>query len=150
ISRSDVVRAFWESPEHRGLQVEQLYATCLRKPADPTGRARWVGVFQDGADETAVARGILTSEAIEAARTGLGRAAMARHSPTSRVAAARLVDADYDTILGRAADPDGRALWVSRPTHRRAPRPLSPRRSWPPTNSWSRSAGPKHLKFLNT
>src|SRR5262249_42422111 len=52
-SRAQLVRAFWESAEHRGLQVDQFYATHLRRPADAAGRAHWVAALRAGQSEEA-------------------------------------------------------------------------------------------------
>src|SRR5262249_37771054 len=41
-SRLDVATAIWDSPEHRGLEVDQLYTSFLHRAADPAGRAGWV------------------------------------------------------------------------------------------------------------
>jgi hypothetical protein len=60
-SRAQVVSGLWNSPEHRGLQVDQLYATYLHRAADPPGRAFWVAALEGGMSETDVARGLLTS-----------------------------------------------------------------------------------------
>src|SRR5262249_51324943 len=37
-SRMQVVQAIWNSPEARGIQVDNLFVTFLRRPADPAGR----------------------------------------------------------------------------------------------------------------
>src|SRR5262249_57486753 len=37
--RAEVAGGIWESAEHRGRQVDGLYATYLQRPADAPGRA---------------------------------------------------------------------------------------------------------------
>jgi hypothetical protein len=63
----DVSRGFWESPEHRGLQVDGYYASFLGRPATPSERASAVDAFLRGADETAVVQQIVTSPPYRAA-----------------------------------------------------------------------------------
>src|SRR5262249_22265939 len=61
-TRQQVAEGFWESAEHRGLQVDQCYATYLHRAPDAPGRAGWVGAPLGGLSEDEVARGFLTSE----------------------------------------------------------------------------------------
>jgi hypothetical protein len=44
----DVAKDFWESPEHRGIQVDFFYQTYLHRAADADGRAHWVNEFMNG------------------------------------------------------------------------------------------------------
>src|SRR5262249_31141833 len=61
MSRRQLVHALWTSPEHRGIEVDQYYATFLHRAADPVGRAGFVNLFLAGAGETDVARVFLTT-----------------------------------------------------------------------------------------
>src|SRR5262249_10579748 len=46
IARSQIVAAFWNSTEHRQIEVDFYYQTYLGRPADPAGRAAWVAALQ--------------------------------------------------------------------------------------------------------
>jgi hypothetical protein len=61
MSRADVAERFWESPEHRGLEVDQFYATFFHRAADLSGRSGWVNALVGGMSETQVAIAFLTS-----------------------------------------------------------------------------------------
>jgi hypothetical protein len=94
-AHQQVAQGFWESAEHRGLEVDQFYATYLHRVADAGGRAFWVSALQGGMSESDVAHGFLTSEEyrqthadINAYLTGL-----------------------YADVLGRTPDADGLAGW---------------------------------------
>jgi hypothetical protein len=66
-SRLDVSRGFWESPEHRGLQVDDYFSSFLGRPASPAELTTYVDAFLAGADETAIRQRILTSPSYLAA-----------------------------------------------------------------------------------
>jgi hypothetical protein len=91
-----VVQGIWESPEHRGLQVDALYATYLHRSADPAGRAAWVKTLQAGMSETDAARRFVTSDEYLASH----------QDPTT------FVQGLYADVLGRAADAVSLAAWV--------------------------------------
>jgi uncharacterized repeat protein (TIGR01451 family) len=95
VSPEAVAAAFWESPEHRGLEVDQFYQAFLHRAADPAGRAFWVGALLAGFSE----------EQIEAAI--LGSLEYSAEHPS----AALFVMGLYADVLGRAADPAGLAFW---------------------------------------
>jgi len=61
MSRADVAERFWESAEHRGLEVDQFYATFFHRVADQPGRAGWVNALVAGMSETQVATAFLIS-----------------------------------------------------------------------------------------
>lgn len=61
LPRSAVVQALWQTPEHRGRQVDAFYATYLKRAPDPYWRQYWVDLFRSGASEADVQRGLLTS-----------------------------------------------------------------------------------------
>ncbi|HMC88753.1 MAG TPA: DUF4214 domain-containing protein, partial [Gemmataceae bacterium] len=90
-----VVRGFWESPEHRGLQIDQLYATYLHRAADSAGRAGWVQALMRGMSEADVTRQFLLSQEYTAT-----------HST-----AADFVNGLYADLFNRAGDANGAALW---------------------------------------
>jgi hypothetical protein len=150
-TRQQVAAGFWDSPEHRGLEVDQFYATYLHRAADPAGRAYWVDRLMAGTSEAEVANGFLTSE-----EYGLSH-------PTT----VGYLFGLYGDVLGRAPDADGLDAWLraaqgglsptaladgflrspAAPGKRRGWRPgcgrwraanrgpKLPRRSWPPTSS---------------
>jgi subtilisin family serine protease len=94
-SREAVARAVWESAEHRGLQVDQYYATFLDRAAEPAGRAQWVKSFLIGASELDIMRGFLTSGEYRAAH----------------VSNVSFVVGLFHDVLGRDPDAFGQAAW---------------------------------------
>jgi uncharacterized repeat protein (TIGR01451 family) len=94
-TRAQVAAGIWESPEHRGVQVDTLYRALLRRPADPLGVAYWGGLLLGGQSEEQVAAGILAS------------AEYALTHPD----AASFVNGLYAAVLGRALDSAGAAYW---------------------------------------
>jgi Domain of unknown function (DUF4214)/Calx-beta domain len=60
-SRLQIAQAFWESAEHRALEVTQFYASLLHRAVDPTGMAFWTRFMQAGHSEKEVYRGIVQS-----------------------------------------------------------------------------------------
>jgi hypothetical protein len=142
LTRQQVAQGFWESPEHRGLQVDGFYATYLHRAADAPGRASWVSALLAGASEAEVARGFLTSaeylqahpdlpgfvrglyadvlgrtpEAAELAgwvQAGHSRASIADAFLHSPEELARLVGGLYAEFLGREGEPAGVQGWVA-------------------------------------
>jgi len=97
LSRSTVAEDFWESPEHRGIEVDQFYATFLHRPADSTGRAAWVNALVNGVSEAQVAINFLTSPEYTATHAD----------------AAAYVAGLYTDIFGRTADSAGQSYWTS-------------------------------------
>jgi hypothetical protein len=94
-TRQQVAEGLWDSPEHRGLQVDQFYATYLHRAADASGRAFWVSALLDGVSEEQVAAAFLTSAEYEQAHPDLDA----------------YLSGLYADVLGRAPDPDGLASW---------------------------------------
>jgi hypothetical protein len=94
-TRQQVAEAFWNSPEHRGLQVDQFYAAYLHRAADPAGRAAWVGRLVAGMSEADVANGFLTSPEYSLSHPGTSDYLLGL----------------YADVLGRAPDADGIAAW---------------------------------------
>ncbi len=95
--RAQLVRGFWNSAEHRGRQVDTLYAAILDRSVDAAGRAHWVHALQTGLSEVDLSRTMLLSPEYRAAR-GDTRA---------------FVEGLYLDILGRPADPRGLASWMA-------------------------------------
>jgi sugar lactone lactonase YvrE len=94
-TRLQVVQGIWNSPEHRGLEVDQFYATYLHRAGDASGRALWVSALLGGVSEQQVVMGFLTSSEYQQAHA----------SPTDYLFGL------YADVLGRAPDPDGLASW---------------------------------------
>src|SRR5262249_37027677 len=94
-ARSLVAQAVWESPEHRGQEVDQFYTTYLHRAADAAGRAYWVHALLGGASESDVARGFLTSAEYQQAHAG----------------ATAYLFGLYADVLGRTPDPGGLDYW---------------------------------------
>jgi hypothetical protein len=94
-SRAQVAAAMWDSPEHRGREVDQYYASYLHRAADAPGRALWVNALRAGASEADVARGLLTSAEYQQAHAGT----------------TAYLFGLYADVLGRAPDPGGLDLW---------------------------------------
>jgi RHS repeat-associated protein len=94
-TRAQVAQAVWESPEHRGLEVDQFYATYLHRAADALGRAFWIDQLLGGVSETDTAALFLTSEEYTLA-----------HPNT-----AAFVNGVYADVLGRTPDALGLVTW---------------------------------------
>src|SRR5262249_43487081 len=94
-SREHVVKGIWESPEHRGVQVDAIYRALLHRPADDQGRAYWGGLLLAGKTEEQISAGILASD--EYTRT---------HPD-----AAAFVSGLYADVLTRPLDAAGAARW---------------------------------------
>jgi autotransporter-associated beta strand protein len=95
VPRDQIARGFWESAEHRGLEVDQYYATLLHRPADAAGRAAWVNALLAGTSEGDVVIAFLTSPEYTA-----------RHADN-----AAFVNGLFSDLLRRAGDPAGLAFW---------------------------------------
>jgi Domain of unknown function (DUF4214) len=93
VDRGRVAQAVWQSPEHRGLEIDGYYHSLLHRAADPAGRAFWVEAFLAGASETDVQRSFLASTEYTAEHPD----------------AASYLHALYADVLGREADASGLA-----------------------------------------
>jgi parallel beta-helix repeat protein len=96
-SRDSVVQGFWNSPEHRLLEVGSYYQRFLHRSAAPAEEAGWVGLLLSGVPEAVVVQGFLNSPEYQALYS----------STTDYVASL------YVNLLGRTADPAGLAGWTS-------------------------------------
>jgi hypothetical protein len=90
-----VADAFWQSAEHRRLQVMNYYQTLLHRAADPAGLQAWVNAFLAGASEKDIQLGMLSSAEYQASH------------PDS----ASYVESLYLDVLGRNADSAGASAW---------------------------------------
>ena len=96
ISRLDIARAFWESPEHRGIQVDALFLNYLGRKPEAGTRARLVKSLLSGVSEANVARTLLTSEEYR------------RSHPTAE----SFINGLYRDVLGRTPDAAGLSFWT--------------------------------------
>ena len=94
-TRSTVAKVVWDSPEHRGLQVEQYYHTFLERNSDPQGKTFWVNSFQSWNTEKIMPLGFVTS---------------AEYS-SLHVADADFVSALYHDLLLRPASSSELTFW---------------------------------------
>src|SRR5262249_3410157 len=62
-ARETIAAGIWNSPEHRGIEVDGFYQTYLHRAADPAGRLAWINAMLAGMSETAVAQAFLNSPA---------------------------------------------------------------------------------------
>jgi hypothetical protein len=95
-TRAQVATNFWESTEHRTLEVDQFYVTFLHRAADSAGQAAWVNAFLHGSSELDVMRGFLNSPEYQA-------------SHGSNIV---FIQGLYNDILGRGSDAAGVAGWL--------------------------------------
>jgi hypothetical protein len=61
-SRQRLAQAFWESAEHRMLEVTTYYDKLLKRTPDAAGLMQWVQMLENGASESAVEYGFLSSQ----------------------------------------------------------------------------------------
>lgn len=96
-TRAQMIDVFWNSTEHRAIQVEHYYQSYLGRRADPAGRAAWVAGLQAGLPEEELLARILSSPEYAT-----------KSAPDDATFAARL----YLQLLGRPAETSGHAAWV--------------------------------------
>jgi hypothetical protein len=94
-SRAAVTAGIWNSPEHRGIEVDGFYHTYLHRAADPAGRLEWIDAMLAGMSDTAVAQAFLTSPEYTGAHPG----------------SAAFLDGLYTDVLGRPPDEAGLTAW---------------------------------------
>lgn len=96
LSRSEVALIFWQTAEHRGLQIGEYYATFLKRRPGAAEVAYWLGIYQSDAGEAGVLRGIITSPEYLAAHLS-DRA---------------FLEGLYTDLLSAAPDPGGETFWL--------------------------------------
>jgi len=95
-SNLQIATAFWRSPEHRGIQVDQDFTTFLHRTPSPADRMAVVNGFLAGLTETQVSLIFLTSQEYQVA-----------HASDDAY-----VTGLYQDVLGHAPDSAGQAFWV--------------------------------------
>jgi autotransporter-associated beta strand protein len=61
MNRAQLAFLFWNSVEHRGMQVDQFYQRLLNRVADPRGRTYWMSELMRTGNEAFVTVGFVTS-----------------------------------------------------------------------------------------
>jgi hypothetical protein len=98
MTNQQVATGFWQSPEHRGVEVDTYYQTFLNRTADAAGRAFWVNQLTSGAmGELNVEFSFMTSVEFINAHPNPGA----------------FVTALYVDLLGRAPSIAEQATWES-------------------------------------
>jgi len=108
--RAAVISGFMDSPEYKQHQVTVMYEVFLHRAPEPQGLQGWVAALGEpgnpgphtsgsgeGSDEKMIAADILGSPEYFALHGGTNQG---------------YVDALYEDLLGRAADPGGEAYWM--------------------------------------
>ncbi|HVX14394.1 MAG TPA: DUF4214 domain-containing protein [Pirellulales bacterium] len=96
--RADLATTLTHSAEYYHLVIQAAYAKYLGRAADAQGLAAWTTLMQGG----------LSDELLEAGF--IGSPEYYQHSGGTNKA---WVDAMYENLLGRAADPAGEAVWLA-------------------------------------
>jgi hypothetical protein len=96
VSKGTVAAAFWESTEHRKLELNTFYGQLLHRAVDPGAMSYWLDQFQNGATEVTIMTDIVLSNEF----TG--------GSSSANV----FVDNLYQNVLGRSPDADA-AQWIA-------------------------------------
>jgi streptogramin lyase len=97
-TRSQVAQTFWESAEHRGIQVDGFYQTYLHRTESTAERAGWVSAFfLSGMNEIQIEHAFLASPEYQAA-----------HQSDSA-----LIDGLYHDVLGRQESQSELAAWLN-------------------------------------
>src|SRR5262249_32430043 len=91
LPREVLVNALWNSPEHRGLEVDNLFQTFLHRAPGAGERGAFINAMLAGADEKPVARTLLLSAEYDAT-----------HGPNATFVTGVFLD-----VLGRFPDPVG-------------------------------------------
>jgi predicted outer membrane repeat protein len=60
-TRAEMVKGFWESAEHRGIQVDDYYRSFLKRAPSSAERLGWVSAMLAGMTEIQVVRAFVTS-----------------------------------------------------------------------------------------
>jgi hypothetical protein len=94
---SEIVADFWQSAEHRGIEVDGFYQAILGRAADSAGLQYWVGRMVSGT----------TEETVEASL--LGSNEYLQHNPPVQ----SFVDGLFQGVLDRSADSAGGSYWTN-------------------------------------
>lgn len=98
-SRASATAAIMGTDEYRGLDVDRVFIDFLRRPADPGGRAYWINSIRNG-------------KALWRFRAQLfGSNEYFKNSGSLN---ASYVERAYGEVLGRDADPSGKAYWTAK------------------------------------
>ena len=104
LSRYQVAFALATSTEYLNTVVTRYYRTILGREPEPGGREHWVRTIQGGTPIATVAAGFYASQE--------NYQKVQNEIPGTGEPDAEWVESLYLALLGRAADPDGRAAWV--------------------------------------
>jgi hypothetical protein len=94
---SEIVANFWQSAEHRGIEVDGFYQTILGRAADSAGLQYWVGRMVGGTTEETVEASLLDSAEFQ------------QRNPLFK----SFVDGLYQNVLDRSADSAGESYWTN-------------------------------------
>jgi hypothetical protein len=94
--RIQVVDGIWTSAEHRGVEVDQFYATFFHSSPDAASRAAWINQLLAGVSEADVERQLLTSSDYTAAHPDF----------------VSFITGLYTDVLGRSPSSSDLAGWV--------------------------------------
>ena len=95
--RETIVSTMWNSAEHLGRQVDQLYRAIVHRPAAPADITKSIQRLQSGSTENDIALQLLVSPEYATA-----------HATNDSFVAAL-----YRDLLGRTADAVGKAAWLN-------------------------------------
>ncbi len=95
-SLRDIVRGFLNSVEYCTNVVTSFYRGLLGRDPDPAGLQGWVGSLQSGRPRHEILAGFLDSAEYKS-----------KHAPP-----AQFVESLYQSLLGRASDPNGKQGWI--------------------------------------
>jgi hypothetical protein len=94
---SKIAAAFWQSAEHRGIEVDAFYERFFKRSADPIGRQDWITNMLRGMTEETVMADFLDSPEFQ------------QLNPLPQP----FVTALYNDVLGRAPDATGLSAFVT-------------------------------------
>jgi hypothetical protein len=96
-TRLQIAQGFWESAEHRGIQVDLNYTTFLHRTSEAQGREFWITQFQAGLDERRITEAFTQSSEYRRDRSSPGA----------------YVTGLYTDGLGRTPDAAGLEYWTA-------------------------------------
>ncbi len=96
-SRLDVATALWETPEHRGIQVDGFYQQFLGRQAEPAGRQVWINQMLAGVSEETIMASFMTTAEYQLL------------NPSNEA----FVVAAYADLFDRVPDAPGQDFWVN-------------------------------------